>query len=81
MKKKLIFAIATGFFAVATVLNMNVLPGHNAGDVSLDSIAVMAQAQGDESSNKSSNRRCVIWDGECWPTLSEDPDWPACSGC
>jgi hypothetical protein len=45
MKKKLIFAVATGLFAVATVFNMNVLQSNNAGDVSLDAIAVMAQAQ------------------------------------
>lgn len=45
MKKKMFFAIATGFFAVATVLNMNILQANSAGDVSLESIAVMAQAQ------------------------------------
>ena len=45
MKKKIIFAVATGFFAVATVFNMNLLQGNSAGDVSLDAIAVMAQAQ------------------------------------
>ena len=44
MKKKIIFAVATGFFAVATVFNMNLLQGNSAGDVSLDAIAVMAQA-------------------------------------
>ncbi|MGQ1947694.1 hypothetical protein ACT3CD_11410 [Geofilum sp. OHC36d9] len=44
MKKKIIFAVATGLFAVATVFNMNVLQSNNAGDVSLDAIAVMAQA-------------------------------------
>src|SRR5690606_29233572 len=48
MKKKIFFAVATGFFAVATVFNMNLLQGNSAGDVSLDAIAVMAQAQ-DES--------------------------------
>ncbi|ASB47935.1 hypothetical protein [Alkalitalea saponilacus] len=45
MKKKLIFAIATGFFAVATVVNMNMLQADSAGDVTLESIATMAQAQ------------------------------------
>ena len=45
MKNKIIFAVATGFFAVATVFNMNLLQGNSAGDVSLDAIAVMAQAQ------------------------------------
>ena len=45
MKKKIIFAVATGLFVVATVFNMNVLQGNSAGDVSLDAIAVMAQAQ------------------------------------
>lgn len=45
MKKKIIFAIATSFFAVATVLNINVFQENSVGDVSLDAIAVMAQAQ------------------------------------
>lgn len=45
MKKKIIFAIATSFFAVATVFNMNLLQTSNTGDVSLESIAIMAQAQ------------------------------------
>lgn len=38
MKKKMIFAVATMF-------NMNFLQSSKAGDVSLDNIAVMAQAQ------------------------------------
>jgi hypothetical protein len=50
MKKKIIFAVATGFFAVATVFNMNILQGNSAGDVSLDAIAVMAQAQSEGGS-------------------------------
>ena len=51
MKKKIIFAVATGFFAVATVFNMNLLQGSSAGDVSLDAIGVMAQAQSSEIPN------------------------------
>ena len=47
MKKKIIFAVATGFFAVATVVNMNMLQGNSAGDVSLESIEVMALANGE----------------------------------
>ncbi|HZH87020.1 MAG TPA: hypothetical protein VFD77_06870 [Brumimicrobium sp.] len=50
MKKKIVFAVATGFFAVATVFNMNILQGNSAGDVSLDAIAVMAQAQSEGGS-------------------------------
>ena len=48
MKKKIMFAIATCFFAVATVFNMNMLQVNSAGDISLDAIAVMAQAQSNE---------------------------------
>ena len=33
MKKKIVFAVATGFFAVATVFNMNLLQGNSASDV------------------------------------------------
>jgi hypothetical protein len=47
MKKKIIIASATVLFAVATVFNMNLLQGNSMGDVSLDAIAVMAQAQGE----------------------------------
>ena len=49
MKKKIFFAIATGFFAVATVLNMNALQGGGVGDISLDAISVMAQAQNENT--------------------------------
>jgi hypothetical protein len=45
MKKKIILSLATCLFAVATVLNMNLLQANSAGDVSLESITVMAQAQ------------------------------------
>lgn len=45
MKKKIIIASATVLFAVATMFNMNLLQGNSVGDVSLDDIAVMAQAQ------------------------------------
>lgn len=47
MKKKLLFAVATGLFVVATIFNMNLLQVGSNGDVFLKSIAVMAQAQGE----------------------------------
>lgn len=47
MKKKIIFATATGFFAVATMFNMNMVQSNSAGDISLESIAVMSQARGE----------------------------------
>ena len=53
IKKKIIFAVATGFFAVATVFNMNLLQGNIAGDVSLDAIAVMAKAQSESGTSLS----------------------------
>jgi hypothetical protein len=54
MKKKIIFAVATGFFAVASVLNINMLQSGKPGDVSLDAIAVMAQAnlEGDKDGSQ-----------------------------
>ncbi|TCO07334.1 hypothetical protein [Natronoflexus pectinivorans] len=64
MKKKIIFAIATVFFAVATVFNMNVLQGNSAGDVSLDAIAVMAQAWGEI--NPECPNGCFITPGWCY---------------
>lgn len=45
MKKKIFFGVATGLFAVATVFNMNLLQGNSAGDVSLNAIEVMSQAE------------------------------------
>jgi hypothetical protein len=45
MKKKIIIASASVLFAVASVLNINMLQSGKPGDVSLDAIAVMAQAQ------------------------------------
>ena len=65
MKKKVIFAVATGLFALAMVFNMNVLQSKNAGDVSLESIAVMAQANGESWPNPQNCRwngysRCAI---------------------
>ena len=45
LKKKVIFGMIAGLFAVATVFNMSILNENGAGDVSLDDIAVMAQAQ------------------------------------
>ena len=44
MKKKIIIASASVLFAVASVLNINMLQSGKPGDVSLDAIAVMAQA-------------------------------------
>lgn len=48
MKKKIFFGVATLFFAVATMFNLSMLQGRSAGDVSLESIAVMAQAMSGE---------------------------------
>ncbi len=45
MKKKLFIGGAALLFAAVTVFNMNLLQSNKAGDVSLDAIAVMAQAQ------------------------------------
>jgi hypothetical protein len=89
MKKKIIFAIATGFFAVATVFNMNVLQANSAGDVSLDAIAVMAQAQNEngggasccsngykswfDTSNIPTQRKQSFYDCWCKPKQGYDP--------
>jgi hypothetical protein len=44
MKKKIFIGLAMSLFAVATVFNINIAEKGQAGDVSLDAIAVMAQA-------------------------------------
>ena len=51
LKKKVIFGIAAGFFAVATVFNMNMLNENGAGDVSLDDVTTMAEAQAEGGSS------------------------------
>jgi hypothetical protein len=72
MKKKLFFGVATFIFGVATVFNMNMLQSSNAGDVSLESIAVMAQAQyagetvpGWTNNDKAHGYICNISGGMC----------------
>jgi hypothetical protein len=50
MNKKTIFTVATVFFTVATVFNLNMLQTKRAGDVSLESITVMAMAQSETDS-------------------------------
>ncbi len=50
MKKKIIFAIATSFFAVATMFNMNMVQSNSAGDISLENIMIMQKAEAELSS-------------------------------
>lgn len=45
IKKKVIVGIAVSFFAIATMFNMSMLNENGAGDVLLDAIEVMAQAE------------------------------------
>lgn len=63
MKKKIIFAVATGFFAVATMFNMNLLQANSAGDVSLDAISVMSQA---EAESFGCPNGCLSYSGMCY---------------
>ena len=60
MKKKIIFAVATGFFAVATVFNMNLLSDNKVGDISLESIQIMQKAEAE-----SGYMTCVYASGKC----------------
>ncbi|MBN2259671.1 MAG: hypothetical protein JW702_03965 [Clostridiales bacterium] len=64
MKKKIIIASATVLFAVATVFNMNLLQGNSVGDVSLESIEVMAQAQAELLPEVTIS--CGKFSGPCW---------------
>lgn len=59
MKKKIFFAIATSLFVVAAVFNMNILEQSNAGAFYLDAIAVMTQAQAEETGDFSAERKYV----------------------
>jgi hypothetical protein len=44
MRKKNFLGIAMSLFAVATVINTNLVQKNNAGDISLECISIMAQA-------------------------------------
>ena len=60
MKKKIIFAVATGLFAVATVFNINMLPSNSASDISLENIMIMQKAEAE-----SWFMTCVYASGKC----------------
>jgi hypothetical protein len=61
LKKKVIFGMVAGLFAVATVFNMSMLNENGAGDVSLDAVALMAQAQSGESAWESFTNSTEEW--------------------
>ncbi|WP_026472956.1 hypothetical protein [Alkaliflexus imshenetskii] len=77
MKKKIFFAIATAFFAVATVFNMNALQGGSVGDISLDAIAVMAQAQ--RESGGGGGYTCSA-SATCYSVQGKESGSVSCSG-
>lgn len=67
-KKKIFLPIATGLFVAATLFNVNLLKSNNAGDVSLDAIATMAQAQSEANTNQGTNypgqyfhKKRILW--------------------
>ncbi|HTO16425.1 MAG TPA: hypothetical protein VLZ83_11680 [Edaphocola sp.] len=70
----IIFAVATGLFALAMVFNMNVLQSNNAGDVSLESIAVMAQAQANPESGWDAFKQGIKdwWNSEIYDCDTQD---------
>ncbi len=48
MYKKILFGSIALLFAAASAFNIGLLQTQDAGDISLDAIAIMAQAQGNE---------------------------------
>jgi hypothetical protein len=54
LKKKVIFGMIAGLFAVVTVFNMGMLDENGTGEVSLDAIALMAEAQNESNNGCSS---------------------------
>jgi hypothetical protein len=68
MKKKIIIASASVLFAVASVLNINMLQSGKPGDVSLENIAMMAQANGE-----SGGGACCSNGYKTWFTTSNNP--------
>jgi len=65
MKKKIIFAVATGLFAVATVFNMNMLQSNSASDISLENIMIMQKAEAESwfMTCVYASRTCTFPDG------------------
>ncbi len=51
MKRKIIFGSIALLFAAASAFNIGLLQTRDAGDISLDAITIMAQAQGGENCN------------------------------
>ena len=71
MKKKIFIGIAMSLFAVATVFNLSISKQSKAGDVSLEAIKVMAQAQ------EESNMLPEVTVYACsWLTEFDDPEYP-----
>lgn len=78
IKKKVIVGIAASFFAVATMFNMGMLKDNGAGDVSLDAIAVMAEAGGEINPDcpngcVEGNTGCICYD--YYVNLAEYDGW------
>jgi hypothetical protein len=74
MKKKLFIGIAMSLFAVATVFNMNMLNENGAGDVSLDALAVMAQAQ-DEGGGSNPIPEVTVYGCSKWAQMKVNGVW------
>jgi purine-nucleoside phosphorylase len=51
MKNKIFIGTAMSLFAVVTVINMNISQQNRSGDISLESIAIMARAQNENEEN------------------------------
>ncbi|MBN2259667.1 MAG: hypothetical protein JW702_03945 [Clostridiales bacterium] len=96
MRKKIIIASATVLFAVATVFNMNLLQGNIAGDITLDAIEVMAQAQAENGDTQSCSvskydmvfnpgtgkyENVIVWSCTATCVFPQRPDCSESFGC
>jgi len=83
MKRKFFIGGAALLFAAATLFNMSFLTGNNAGDVSMQSIAIMAKAQpesGDSDCPSSPNSHCQDdATGKAYCQHVSEPDHGPCS--
>jgi hypothetical protein len=77
LKQKAIIGMVASFFAVATVFNMSMLNENNAGDVSLDAIMVMTEAEAEVADNPCPGGgniwRCHYVGGRCATAIACRP--------
>lgn len=78
MSKKVLFGSIAILFAAAAVFNINLLQNKNAGDISLDAITIMAEAQNGEYVHGTLLTNWKTYEVECFletTTITTSSGW------